>query len=479
MSTAFGRPIIVARRCACGRKGRFQVSYRMTAFSPFPTGDYRLVNGSVPVCLVDVRDGGEAQSDALAPADLMIAGGKIRRLAVGANAGIDVAASLPTFDLDGGMIWPVCADLHTHLDQGQTWFRAPNTSGRWQDALALVAKDREAHWSAEDVAKRMDFSLRCAFAHGTGSVRTHLDSMGGQGAISWPVFARMRDRWAGRIALQGVSLAMLDSHAGEEGDRIADLVADHGGILGAVVLNDPDPGRALDRIFALARDRNLDLDFHADETDNPSSNALEAIAEATIRFDWQGRVTAGHCCSLACRPAAAAERTIARVAAAGVAVVSLPMCNMYLQDRTQPGRTPRWRGVTLLHELAAAGVSVAIGSDNTRDPFYAYGDLDPIEVFAQAVRIAQLDSPLGGWARAITATPSGVMKTNVGGLLGQGRNADLILFRARSWSELLSRPSGPRLVIRDGRAVTDMLPEYRELDWLRGQAQCAMALSKA
>jgi cytosine/creatinine deaminase len=440
----------------------------MTDFPPFPTGDYRLVNASVPVCLLAARDGGDPQSDTLAPAAVTIAGGKISRLAVGTHvgafAGDDAAAGLSAFDLDGGMIWPVCADLHTHLDKGQTWFRVPNTSGRWQDALALVAKDRETHWTAEDVAARMDFSLRCAYVHGTAAVRTHIDSMGAQAAISWPVLAEMRGRWAGRIALQGVSLAMLDSYAGEEGKRLADLVADHGGILGAVVINDPNPGPALERVFGLARDRNLDLDFHADETDNPNSYGLEAIAAATIRFGWQGRVTAGHCCSLACRPAADAKRTIARVAAAGVAVVSLPMCNMYLQDRTEPGRTPRWRGVTLLHELSAAGVPVAVGSDNTRDPFYAYGDLDPIEVFAQAVRIAQLDSPLGGWARAITATPAGVMQVDVGGLLGQGRNADIILFRARSWSELLSRPSGPRLVIRGGRPVTDTLPDYRELD---------------
>jgi cytosine/creatinine deaminase len=243
------------------------------------------------------------------------------------------------------------------------------------------------------------------------------------------------------------------------------LVADHGGILGAVVIDDPEPN--LERVFSLARDHDLDLDFHADETDNPNSNGLEAIAKATMRFGWQGRVAAGHCCSLACRPAADAERTIAHVAAAGIAIVSLPMCNMYLQDRQATECTPRWRGVTLLKELAAAGVPVAIASDNRRDPFYAYGDLDPIEVFAQAVRIAQLDNPLGGWARAVTATPASVMGTSVGGLLRQGRSADLIVFRARSWSELLSRPNGPRLVVRNGRPVTDALPDYRELDALR------------
>ena len=155
------------------------------------------------------------------------------------------------------------------------------------------------------------------------------------------------------------------------------------------------------------------------------------------------------------------------MAAAGVAVVSLPMCNMYLQDRQAAARTPHWRGVTLLKELAAAGVPVALASDNIRDPFYAYGDLDPIEVFAQAVRIAQLDSPLGGWARAVTATPATVMGTAIGSALAHGRDADFILFRARSWSELLSRPRGARLVVRGGRPVTDVPPDYRELDTLR------------
>jgi cytosine deaminase len=136
---------------------------------------------------------------------------------------------------------------------------------------------------------------------------------------------------------------------------------------------------------------------------------------------------------------------------------------MYLQDRRTGRRTPHWRGVTLVKELATAGVPVALASDNTRDPFYAYGDLDPVEVFAQAVRIAQLDDPLGGWVRAITTTPAAVMGSNVGAL-GQGRGADFIVFRARSWSELLARPRGPRLVIRGGRPLTEGPPDYRELD---------------
>ncbi len=78
------------------------------------------------------------------------------------------------------------------------------------------------------------------------------------------------------------------------------------------------------------------------------------------------------------------------------------MCNMFLQDR-QAGRTPRWRGVTALHELSDAGVNVMIASDNVRDPFYAYGDLDMLEVWREAVRILHLDYPFARWAPAPSA----------------------------------------------------------------------------
>ena len=35
-----------------------------------------------------------------------------------------------------------------------------------------------------------------------------------------------------------------------------------------------------------------------------------------------------------------------------------------------------------------------IASDNTRDPFYPYGDLDMMEVWREGVRILHLDYPV-------------------------------------------------------------------------------------
>ena len=391
--------------------------------------------------------------------DLAVEGSRIARIA---PAGSDTGGT--AVDLDGGMVWPCFADIHTHLDKGHIWPRAANPDGRHASARATVAADRTANWSAEDVAARMRFGLRCAYAHGARAVRTHIDSLGPQAAISWPVLAAVRTEWEGRIALQGVSLLAIDSFRDETaGAQLADLVARFGGILGASTTTEPDLDPLLDRVFALAQARDLDLDFHVDENNDPQSRSLAHIAAAAIRHRFAGRVVVGHCCSLALQPAEDADRTMDLVAEAGVAVVSLPMCNLYLQDRTAD-RTPRWRGVTLLHELSARGVSVMAASDNCRDPFYAYGDHDALEVFTQAVRIAHLDHPIGDWPRLVTVTPATVMGSECH--IAEGAPVNLILFRARNYNELLSRSQHDRIVLRSGKPIDRTLPDYRELDRL-------------
>ena len=52
--------------------------------------------------------------------------------------------------------------------------------------------------------------------------------------------------------------------------------------------------------------------------------------------------------------------------------------------------------------------------------------------------------------------------------MAAGAAADFVLFSARDYSELLSRPQGDRVVVRAGVAVDAAPPPYRELDGLLG-----------
>jgi cytosine deaminase len=425
---------------------------------------YRLANATVPASLT----GGAAlpnAGDGLASADIVVEDGHVAELF---PPGAGASAELPSVDLDRGMVLPGFVDIHTHLDKGHIWPRRSNPDGSFMGALEAVGEDRSANWSAADVEARMDFALRCAYAHGTSAIRTHLDSRDAQTRISWPVFARMRERWAGRIALEAsplfpIDLALDDAHMAD----IVDMVGEYGGTLGAVTFRYPQLENGLDRLFRLASERGWNLDFHVDETLDPLARSLGVIAETALRFRFKGSILAGHCCSLAVQPDDEAKRTIDRVAEAGVAVVSLPMCNMYLQSR-EPGVTPRRRGVTALHELKSRGVKVMVASDNTRDPFYAYGDLDMVEVYREATRIAHLDHPVGDWIDTVTATPAALLGLVGLGTLTPGAKADLVIVRARSWSEFLSRPWTDRVVLRGGVASEAALPDYRELDAVLG-----------
>lgn len=453
---------------------------KMTSFLKIPnSAHYWLRNGRVPLTLLNNAASGLSAAEqlqrsldreALISVDIEVRDGKIVALQrTGSETkGSPIKSSqakddLPAVDVRSGLIWPCFVDMHTHLDKGHIWPRSPNPDGTFLGALTTVQNDSAQRWEAEDVYRRMEFGLKCSYAHGSQAVRTHLDAFEAQGEISFEVFRELRKKWAGKILLQAVCLVSLDHFMEPKGEKLADLVAESSGVLGGVAFMNSDIVQQIDRVFELAKERNLDLDFHTDESLDPDDIALRHVAAAAIRHDFTGRVTCGHCCSLSVQSDDEVQKTLSMVKDAGVSVVSLPMCNLYLQDR-QAGRTPRYRGVTILHELKEAGVKMALASDNCRDPFFAYGDHDGLEVFKQSARIGHLDHPIGDWPQSVTSTPAEMMGLENVGVIGKGLAADLVVFKARSFNELMARGQGDRVVIRQGKQIDTTLPDYADLD---------------
>ena len=428
---------------------------------------YWLLKAHVPESLLSVKNFQAATRNNLCLVDIEIEQGIIKQVIV---SGSQTIASENKIDLQKKIILPCFVDLHTHLDKGHIWERSPNLDGTFDTALDTAIEDSQQHWQAKDLQRRMEFSLKCAYAHGTKAIRTHLDSFGEQADISLDVFSTLQQQWQEKIELQAVSLVSLDYYQTNAGVALADQIKNINGILGGVAYIQPEIDSQIDTVLELAGERNLDLDFHVDENGDPDSICLQKIAEAAIKHNFPGKIVCGHCCSLAVQSPETVAKTLDLVKQAGITIVSLPMCNLYLQDRqyncSQQPITPYWRGVTRVHELQQHDIPVVFASDNTRDPFYGFGDLDMLEVFEQAVRIAHLDTDYNYWINSVTTIPAEVMGLSNTGKIAPSIPADLIIFPGRYYSELLSRSQHERIVLREGKAIDTTLPDYAELDEL-------------
>jgi cytosine/creatinine deaminase len=426
-----------------------------------------LANARIPLCLLaNPVVSADSDHEGVVRVDLLIEAGKIARVVPAQDARDDATARV---DIGGRQVWPTLIDVHTHLDKGHSIERNPNIDGTFNNARLAAAADRP-NWTASDLRRRMGFGLRCAYAHGVSGIRTHIDTYHDSAERSWPVLREMRQEWAGKVDLQGVSLCPLELLMDFFGDRVAEIVKESGGLLGGVTrpaigthgASQSNIDAQLDRLFALAIRHDLDIDLHVDETGDPAAATLPLIARAALRHGYKGRVVCGHCCSLAVQSESEIDRTLDLVAEAEISIVTLPTVNMYLQDR-QGGRTPRWRGVTVVHEMLERGIRVAAAGDNCRDSFYAYGDHDMVDTFRQAVRILHFDHPLSEAPSLVASMPSRIAKLEGHGWIGEGAPARLIVFNARSLNEIVSRPQADRIILERGRRLAAKVPDYAEL----------------
>jgi cytosine deaminase len=439
------------------------------------TSSYAVSGLCAPAALINAEDRDlPLDSHDIVSFDLRISGGRVSEISPPGT----LSNAIP-----GGnrIVFPCFADIHTHLDLGHVVDVAPNYEGthfgavKARNAYRMAAIARGEQWLEADLERRMEFALRSAYAHGTMAMRTHLDSLPEQVDYSWKTFARLRERWRGKMELQGVPLLPIDNYLGDYGRELANRVAAAGGILGGVTRftgqghgdqgnqDDERMRAALDVFFRLAAERDLDVDLHVDETGDPKARNLDFVARAALACSFTRQIVCGHCCSLAVRPQQEAQAALNLCHEAGLAIVSMPHVNLYLLGRV-PGCTPRWRGISLLRELHEKGVPVALATDDVRDHFYPYGDHDLMAVLAIAILVGHLDQPWTDWPSAITKTPADLMRLPDIGRLRVGSSADLVIFPARRYSELLAHPDNERVLIRAGIYVEPIQADYSELD---------------
>jgi cytosine deaminase len=223
-------------------------------------------------------------------------------------------------------------------------------------------------------------------------------------------------------------------------------------LVGGCPYNDTDGVAHVDSVFALAREFDCDVDFHADFADEPVHRHVEVIVDRTERFGWQGRVAVGHLTELAAYDEVEQARVAGRLRDARIAVITLPATDLYLLGRRDT-RNVR-RGLTPVRRLLEAGVTVAAATNNVQNAFTPAGNADPLLLTFLLV----VGAHMGGLAEMaaaldmVTTAPARILGRRDHGLT-VGCRADLVVLEASTLAEAVGGLPPRALVVKGGRVT--------------------------
>jgi len=378
-----------------------------------------------------------------------------------------------SFDLEGAVVLPALVEPHAHLDKSLTADRVPNPTADLPGAIAAWLAARPG-LDAADVATRARAAALLYVAHGTTLIRSHTDTGRGIGTRAVEALLDVREELANLVDIQIVALTSIPVSGAAGTDNRAQLRAAlqaGADVVGGAACLDDDPRAALEFFAETAAEFGVPLDLHVDETVDARSFTLPDLVRLA-ESGFPHRVTASHCVSLGSQPLPVQIETAEAAATAGVNVVTLPLTNLYLQGRGAP--TPP-RALTALRPLHDAGVVVAGGGDNLRDPFNPMGRADPLETASMLVTAGHLQ-PL----EALSSVTSRARHAVDGrrdhprdAVLAVGDPAELTVVPGTSSTDALARAHPARLAVRRGRVVSrtsvacelDGLPDGKQLGW--------------
>ena len=356
----------------------------------------------------------------------------------------DVSTADDALDVSGYVLLTAPAEPHAHLDKALSWDELRPEAGDLHHAIATW-KEGSLRFDQESFERRARAAALAMLRNGTTAVRTHVDVLAGEDPLRGiRAVDAVRRQLRGLMDIEIVVLIKAYSDVSllhGALDAGADLV-------GGSPHNAPEPHVELDRLLGVAESRGVGADLHTDEFLVGTHHTLPGYAARVRTWPADRKRTASHCTRLGMMTAEELDELLPRVAEAGLGVVANPITNLYIHARDIATATPR--GLTAIAALRAAGVPVAAGADNVRDPFNPLGRSDALETAMLSVIAGHVNPEVAidlvtDGARAVLGLPAAGPRV--------GARAELLAVRGTSVPDVIANAPADRVVIHDGAVV--------------------------
>ena len=398
--------------------------------------------------------------DGRGPVDIAITGAQITDVAP------DIAApGAQELDVTGRLVTPPFVDAHFHMDATLSLgMPRLNRSGTLLEGIALWGELRPT-LTHEGLVERALRYCDLAVSRGLLAIRSHVD-VSDPRLVTAAAMIEVRERVRPYLDLQLVAFPQ-DGYfrapaARKALERALDMGLDVVGGIPHFERTMTDGAASVAELCRIAAERDLPVDMHCDESDDPHSRHVETLAAEAIRHGLQGRVAGSHLTSMHSMDNYYVSKLIPLMAEARLHVIANPLINITLQGRHDS--YPKRRGMTRVPELMAAGLNVAFGHDCVMDPWYSMGSGDMLEVAQMAVHVGQMTSVDARRQAfdAVTTNPARILGLDGYGI-APGCRADLVVLQARDPLEALRLRARRLHVLRAGRIIAETGPEITHL----------------
>ncbi len=376
-------------------------------------------------------------------------------------------------DAAGALVRSPFVEPHIHLDATLTageprW----NASGTLWEGIA-VWSERKPDVTREDVLHRAEQLLRWQAAQGVLFVRSHCDVTDPR-LTALDALLELRELVRDVMVLQVVAFPQEGIVSFPRGAELLEEAVRRGAdVVGAIPHYEDtreDGVRSLEIALDIAERHGRMVDAHCDEIDDEQSRFVEVLATLALRSGLRERVTASHTTAMGSYNGAYAYKLQRLLQRSGINLVSNPMVNLALQGRFDD--YPKRRGLTRVKEMAAAGVTVAFGSDDVVDPWFPLGTASPMLLAHSGVLAAQMTgrSEIAETFEMVSSRGARVLGVEEDYGIAVGRPASFVVLPASSRMDAVRRQVAPQWVVAHGEVLSERDPSPARLRW-RGEEQ--------
>src|SRR5262249_17304824 len=284
----------------------------------------------------------------------------------------ELSAEGQVYNAQGRLACPGLIESHIHLDKSRIIDRcAPQERRELSPVKAVVPLKKSM--TVDDVRGRAEETLKQCIMYGTTRMRTQVELDPGIGMRGFDAILSLIDdyKWAIEIEICVFPQEGLTNYPGTE-ELLVEGLKRGARVVGGAPRYDTDRAGQIERIFALAREFDVDIDVHLDVGDTAEAMDIHLVRDLTQKYKRGGRVVVGHMAKLSLLAPDRVARIGRKLADAGIAVTILPATDLFLMGRDQDHGIRR--GVADANVLMERGVNCSLSSNNILNPATPYGD---------------------------------------------------------------------------------------------------------